>query len=227
VSRQYARVYYDDIQAEFPQVYADDALLATWVRLLVLAEKMWPTLPEIPRSVRIKTYQRLVEAGLVIPSGEHCYRIRGLDAERTRRRDAARIGAAERWDSERNAIASAIAMPSTSTRREEDKNEDGRADLEAFLMVRRKAPTPRQRKLLDDILEHRDVSGPRWAADIILKNPDDPIGAVIEADKAWRAERIASANKVEAEHTKRKRDLPRWFDEYKAWVASGDEEPAA
>jgi hypothetical protein len=83
------------------------------------------------------------------------------------------------------------------TRQEREETEDDRADLEAFLLVRRRAPTAKQRKLLDEILARHDVTGPAWAADIILRHPDDPIGAVLEADRAWREQRIADAIKAE------------------------------
>jgi hypothetical protein len=89
-------------------------------------------------------------------------------------------------------------------------NDDGRADLEAFLLLRRRAPTPKQRRLLDEIMDRRDLTGPEWAADVMLRHPDDPIGAVIEADKAWRATRIAEAQAAEAPKTqpRRPRGLP-------------------
>lgn len=115
--RQFARFYYDDFIAEYPAVYADDALLSSWLRLLVIAEKMWPMAPEVPRSVRPRPLSLLIDAGLVAMTGEHCYRIRGLDAERTRRRNAARNAAAQRWQSDGNADAPAEAMP----RRDEER----------------------------------------------------------------------------------------------------------
>jgi anti-sigma factor RsiW len=118
--RHFARFYYDDFLREFPEVYADDAAFAAWMRLLVRAEKDWPTIPELPRSIRPRALRALVGAGLVILSDPHCYRIRGLDAERTRRQGAGRKGAAVRWDSERNANASAVAVPRRDeTRRDE------------------------------------------------------------------------------------------------------------
>jgi hypothetical protein len=122
-------------------------------------------------------------------------------------------------------VVTEVTPRKTDKTREE--REDNRDDLEAFLLVRRRAPSPKQRQILDEVLGRHDVTGPKWAADIILSNPDDPIGAVMAADKAWKAERTAGATKVEADHNKRKRNLPRWFDDYKAWAASGDEEPAA
>jgi hypothetical protein len=91
----------------------------------MLADASWPMKPEMPRSVKGKALARLVEAGLVVVANGS-YGIRGLDAERIRRRDAGRTGAAVRWQSDRisdrNANADAVAMPrrdETSTRREE------------------------------------------------------------------------------------------------------------
>ena len=156
MTRTYARIYYDDLMREFPDVYQDNDLLATWIRLLVLAEKMWPIPPEIPRSVRIKTYQRLVESKLVIPCDSHCYRIRGLDAERMRRRDAGRTGAAVRWQSDgnadRNANASANAMP----RRERDENRQDETK-ETRASANGKTPALKPMRSTPAVLEVRDA----------------------------------------------------------------------
>lgn len=105
VIRKFTRLYYDDFIREYPEVYADDAAFAAWVRLLVLAEKMWPATPEIPRSIRPRAMRTLVAAGLVEECGTHSYCVRGFIAERTRRQDSARTAAAERWHSEGNADA--------------------------------------------------------------------------------------------------------------------------
>lgn len=112
--RRYARFYYPEFIKDYPSVYADDSAFATWMRLLVVAEQMWPMPVELPRSVRKRGLAPLLEAGLVEVDGTY-FTIRGLDAERTRRRDSGRKGAAVRWDSGGNANASANAMPSTST----------------------------------------------------------------------------------------------------------------
>lgn len=118
--RRWVRVYDDDLRRDYPHVWHDDRALATWLRLLSIADKMWPTIPELPRSVRSASLALLVDSGLVELLPQHCYRIRGHDAERNARRNAGRIGAAERWQSERNANASANAMPI----RERDENEN-------------------------------------------------------------------------------------------------------
>lgn len=112
--RRYARFYYPEFIRDYPTVYRNDAAFATWLRLLVVAEQMWPMPAEIPRSVRSRPLAVLVDAGLVAVDGTS-FRLKGHDAERSRRRDSARKGAAVRWDSHGNANAGANAMPSTST----------------------------------------------------------------------------------------------------------------
>jgi hypothetical protein len=101
------------------------------------------------------------------------------------------------------------------------ERDDGRADLEAFLVITRRAPTPKQRRLLDEMLDRHDLTGPAWAADIMFRHPDDPIGAVIAADKAWRAERIAEAQAAEKPkpHPRRPRGLPQTTREIMAEMA--------
>lgn len=206
MSDPYSRLYHRFAE-EFPDVWANDRALATWVRLLRIADASWPMKPPLPRSVRPGPLAVLVGVELVTVLGD-CYTVRGLDAERSRRKDAAAHAAALRWHSN----GTADAMPKTA--REEkstnkaqphsaDADDDGRDDLEAFLLITRRAPTPKQRKLLDDILATRDVSGPQWAAQIMLRHPDDPIGAVIAEDKAWRAGRIEAAKTQERKPPRR------------------------
>lgn len=207
--RKYVRVYHDDLIRDYPEVYDDDALLSAWLRLLVIADQMWPTAPELPRSIKARPLARLTASGLVMVLPRHRYRIRGLDAERTRRADAGRNAAAKRWHDKGNADGNADPMPSrdetskaepsrAKSEQSARETEDGRADLEAFLVLTRRAPTPRQRRLLDEVLDRHDLTGPAWSADVMFKHPDDPIGAVIEADKAWRSERIAQAQAAES-----------------------------
>lgn len=116
----YSRLYHCFAQ-EFRAVYEDDRAFAAWARLLMLADASWPMRPPLPRSVRPRIVRQLVTAGVLILDGD-AYTVLGLDAERTRRRDSGRIGAAKRWQSDGNANASAMAMPNKAeTRREEQK----------------------------------------------------------------------------------------------------------
>ena len=101
--RAYCRVYYsvkDD--PKFETIFGDNNHLATWLRLLMAADAIWPASPDLPGSARKASVQALVSAELVdlLPMG--MYRIRGLDAERGARRDAARVSAGHRTPSERS-----------------------------------------------------------------------------------------------------------------------------
>jgi hypothetical protein len=118
--------------------------------------------------------------------------------------------------------------PSVPVRSGPSVPDDGRVDLEAYLVITRRAPTPRQRLLLDGLLDRHDRTGPQWAADIMYRNPENPIGAVIEADKAWRAERIAEAQAAEKPKpvAHRSRALPESTREIlDHWAAQKKEQP--
>ncbi len=110
--RPFARVYYIDLERDYPSVWRDDAALATWTRLLATADAMWPAVPEVPRSARSALVSKLVTVGLVILVPPFGYRIKGLDAERTARSNAASNAARSRWG---NADGSASAMPNQSS----------------------------------------------------------------------------------------------------------------
>lgn len=128
-SDAYSRLYHR-FAKQYPDVYGDDHGLATWVRLLMLADASWPLIQPVPRSVKPAALRKLTEAEevvdgvrvlspLIVVDGDH-YTVRGLDAERIRRRDAGRTGAAVRWHSDGNATADATAMPRRDeTRRDE------------------------------------------------------------------------------------------------------------
>lgn len=131
--RRYVRVYDDDLRRDYPQVWHDDRALATWLRLLSIADKMWPTVPELPRAVRPAPLSMLVDCGLVELMPAHCYRIRGHDAERNARSNAARNAAASRW-------SNAETMP----RRERDENENESPPTPARRGLRANNESPRQ-----------------------------------------------------------------------------------
>jgi len=87
----YSRVYWAIVDdPKFAAIYDDDRHLATWLRLLMAADGLWPASCPIPATARKSGLVALTEAGLidVLPGGR--FRIHGLDAERGRRRDAAR-----------------------------------------------------------------------------------------------------------------------------------------
>ena len=110
--RPYARVYYVDLERDHPEVYRDNDLLSTWLRLLCVAEAMWPAVPEVPRSAKATLVRELVRLGLVILIAPYSFQVKGLDAERNARSNAARNAAASRW-------ASPSALPSAMPKRNE------------------------------------------------------------------------------------------------------------
>lgn len=82
----YSRVYWRVAEdPRFLTIYPDDRHLATWLRLLMLADAMYPTAAPIPATARRASVKALIDCGLIeaIPGG--LFRVHGLAAERTRR----------------------------------------------------------------------------------------------------------------------------------------------
>lgn len=91
----YSRLYHR-LRIEYPEVWESNDALATFVRLLVAADKYYPEWA--PASRRNGAYRLLVTSGLVIEKeGVSGYSIRGIEAERERRSHAARNASASRW----------------------------------------------------------------------------------------------------------------------------------
>lgn len=114
-SPEYVRVYQSVVDDQkFIGIYDDDHHFATWVRLLMAADALWPASCPLPASARKASVKALVAAEIVDVFGSR-FRVRGLDAERERRQSMARASANERWsrgnasgvrpESERNANA--------------------------------------------------------------------------------------------------------------------------
>lgn len=113
--RTYVRIYYIDLQRDYPQVWFDPTALATWIRLLTRMDQSWPAAPELPTGVRKADLGILTSCGLVALNGHGTYLLKGYEAERGRRHAAAKTGAEARWkSSERNANASPDALRSQS-----------------------------------------------------------------------------------------------------------------
>lgn len=85
----YSRVYWTIVDDEkFVEIYDDDRHLACWLRLLLIADQAHPSSAHLPAGVRGVSVRALEAVGLIDVSGSR-YRVRGLDAERERRRVAA------------------------------------------------------------------------------------------------------------------------------------------
>ena len=107
----FVTVFHEDLQANFPAVWDDDKMLAAFLRLLVVADKFWPSPGELPRAVRVRELTALIRLGLVKQMPQHRFRMPPLDAKRERQRSAAQTGAHARWNAPRNADRNANGMP--------------------------------------------------------------------------------------------------------------------
>ena len=130
--RPYVRVYYSVIDdPRFATIYPHDGAFALWLRLLLLADAMYPAPAPLPTGVKPASVRLLIEAGVVETLPGNHFRMHGLASERSRRAERARIGGranAERLLSER----SATAIPSRARRRDETSiDETSRADARA------------------------------------------------------------------------------------------------
>src|SRR6185503_3161933 len=115
--KPYSRIYHR-LMTEYPSVYRSPAQLGLWLQLLILAEKFYPDPAPVPHKTR--TYRELVAVGFVQEQASTGYTIKGLEAERERRAASGRIGAAKRWDSERN------AKPMLDETRRDENRREGR-----------------------------------------------------------------------------------------------------
>lgn len=102
--RPYARVYHEIVDdPKFERVYGNDKALAAWLRMLLIADAMYPT--SAPMPPRNPTVRLLIDCGLVVEKPGNRYAIKGLEAERERRSAIGRNAAAVRYQSERTASA--------------------------------------------------------------------------------------------------------------------------
>jgi len=89
----YSRVYWAVVDdPKFASIYDDDRHLATWLRLLLIADQAHPASANVPIGTRKASLEALVSAGLIDLGSGYRYRIHGLGAERGRRSEAARTG---------------------------------------------------------------------------------------------------------------------------------------
>lgn len=86
----YSRVYWSVMHdAKFDGVREDPRLIGSWLLLLIQADMAHPSPAYLLPTVSRASVGKLVNSGLIDLLDGHRYRIRGLDAERERRRVAA------------------------------------------------------------------------------------------------------------------------------------------
>jgi len=101
-------VFHEDLIRHHEAIWHDNDALATWLRLLALADKQWPSKPELPRSAKSPIVARLVADSLLELLPHDCYTVAGLDARRTAASNAASNAARIRHG---NAASNAEIMP--------------------------------------------------------------------------------------------------------------------
>jgi hypothetical protein len=101
-ARTYCRVYHELVDdPKFRRVYHDDAALGTWLRMLLVADQMYPNsapMPDVTPSVEL-----LLRAKLITRRPNNRYVVTGLEREREMRSQYGRNAAAMRWQYGRNA----------------------------------------------------------------------------------------------------------------------------
>lgn len=100
----FVRIYYGKLQKEYPLVLYDPTALATYVRLLIVADQAWPAKPVLPTATRRADLELLRKGDLVTVGDHDIYTIKGYHKDRAKRQATARANADKRW-SKRNATA--------------------------------------------------------------------------------------------------------------------------
>ena len=99
----YTRVYHSIVDdPKFAAIYDDDHRLATWLRLLIVAEQAYPASANIPTGTHRASVAALADCGLIDLGTGSRYRVHGLASERDMRSQSARNAAAVRWHSNGN-----------------------------------------------------------------------------------------------------------------------------
>jgi hypothetical protein len=119
--KPYSRVYHSIIDdPKFAGVYDDDRRLATWLRLLIVAEQAYPASGNVPTGTHRPSVAALAEAGLIDLGTGSRFRVHGLASERDMRAQSARNAAAVRWHGNGNAGAML-----DETRRDKQRQDKG------------------------------------------------------------------------------------------------------
>lgn len=109
----YVRVYYSIVEDEkFVGVYDDDRALATWLKLLMGADAMYPAPATLPLGIHMPSVKKLADKGIIDLVGSR-YKVHGLEAEREVRSRKASASAQLRWSRPK---ADGGKRPSRSTR---------------------------------------------------------------------------------------------------------------
>lgn len=96
--RPFVRIYYVDLQRDYHAVLYDPTALATYTRLLIIADQAWPAKPVLPKAVR-QADLKMLAVGDLVTVGEHdTYTIKGYHKDRAARAKVARDAVGKRKD---------------------------------------------------------------------------------------------------------------------------------
>lgn len=127
----YSRVHHSIIDDKrFEHVYPDDAALAAWLRLLIVADGTYPAPAPLPIGLKRRALAVLLDAGLIERVGPMHYRVHGLASERQMRSQSGRNAAAVRWHSEGNARREEQSKEEQSTTRAKREPKNGSSSME-------------------------------------------------------------------------------------------------
>lgn len=224
----YSRVYWDIVDdPKFGTIFDNNDHLATWLRLLMQADAQWPASSAVPATARKASVKALSDAGLIdlVPGGR--FRVHGLDAERGRRREAARTGTKREPDGGPTGTGrpwTTGPKPSLAEPRQ-DEPSNGRADaMDTYWTLLGTYPNGRTKEWLQELVNEFDdvrvsaalaveVNGPRQG---VLSRVRDRLRS--DADKAARAKATAETERLEAEAAAR-RITPEQAEENRRRVA--------
>ena len=206
MTEPYVRVYQTIFtDPKFVGIVYDDHHLATWLRLLMAADAVWPLLSPIPASARKASVKALVEAGLIDLEGPR-FRVHGLDAERERRSSQGRAAASKRWSS-----TNAAALP-------EQSDSNARASFSSSVVVDKEEPA--RAEDFDALDVYHELTGYRpwgqWSGEHLQAARRDygdaEVQAVLRSQHAKDGDRNTLLKRVEAQLAKdadRKREASR------------------
>lgn len=82
---------------KFAEVYPDDVRFATWTRLLIEADKTYPSPAAIPYGTKKAPLDHLVKVGLIDRLPHNQFLVHGMAAERSKRAARFKAAADARW----------------------------------------------------------------------------------------------------------------------------------
>lgn len=211
---RFVLVFHEDLIANYGAVWDDDRALATWLRLIALADKQWPSPAEMPRAAKASIVRALVAAGLIEELPNHRYKVRGLDAQRQRKADAARNAAGIRWGNapsnpKGNANQSGSGNESESSG-VEGSGERGADALDAWYRLTGSWPSSKVLPWLNRLIEsHGDAAvctalGAEWQVDPARNTILGRVNSRLEKAAHDAEKRRVEANKKAAEEERKR-----------------------